>query len=292
MNLDYLKKYSKIMVIGHKTPDTDTAISSCILCNILNYFGIKANYAVLDGEKLNQSCQKMVNDVISFKPLILKDKDIAKYHYFLVDHNDPLQSIKDKTLIVGVIDHHPNSWSYKKAIFTKYCSTTLAIYDLFKDIYPFSDEEKQAIYMGLVDDSSFGRNSRYKDIDRDLVSKMGLNPDVSIYFDKYFIPTNNNNIAFENNGHKSYDFNGIKFDSTYIERLDTNGLNDYKEFISKHNHNFLGLWIDYKDLKTYTFLKYKNKFIEKNYDYVAARSTTVLNDMLEYIRSLNEKENK
>ena len=46
--LEKLKKESKIYVIGHSNIDIDSAVSSKILSEILNNFGINASYAVLE----------------------------------------------------------------------------------------------------------------------------------------------------------------------------------------------------------------------------------------------------
>lgn len=291
MNVDYLKKYPSIIVIGHKNPDTDTIISSYVLANIFKSNGIDAHYGILENEYPNKGCMKIINDVMNYQPVIIKYKDINKYHYFLVDHNDPLQSINDPQLVVGCIDHHLDSGKISKTHFTKYCSTTLAIYDLFKNNYHFNKDEKYALYMGLVDDSSFGLNSRYKDIDKNLVKEMGYDDHVNKYFKKYFIPTNLQDKlkAFASNGRKEYEFGYIKFISTYIEALDNNCQSDYQLFIKNNKNNYLGMWLDYHNLKTYTYLKYNDIYIEKCYNYIAARSTTVLNDTLEILRGINEK---
>lgn len=285
MNLDYLKTYKEVIVIGHKNPDPDTIISSYILSKVLKYLGINAYYAILEGEKLNES-KDIILDVMDFDPLIIKLDDLNNHYYFLVDHNDPVQSIMNKDLIVGVIDHHPNSNNYDKAYFTKYCSTTLAIYDLFKNIYPFSEKDKFALFMGLVDDSSFGRNSRYTEIDKKLVLEMGYNLNFDFYLKKYFKTTDLSNLieAFNTSGFKDYNFEDIKFCSTYIKALDTNKMEEYSSFIKNNKNNILGMWIDFNKSKTYTFLKYDELYLEKKYDYIAARSTTVLNDTLKYLK--------
>ena len=48
MDLLFYKKFEPIYVIGHSNPDLDSAISSKILCELFNHYGIEAYYAVLD----------------------------------------------------------------------------------------------------------------------------------------------------------------------------------------------------------------------------------------------------
>ena len=47
-DIKMLKKYEPIYVIGHAHIDVDSAVSSKIFSSILNQFGIKSYYAILD----------------------------------------------------------------------------------------------------------------------------------------------------------------------------------------------------------------------------------------------------
>lgn len=96
--------------------------------------------------------------------------------------------------------------------------------------------------------------------------------------------------AFNENGFKAYDFNGIKFVSTYLKLLNLDYLEDYRKFIYESTENILGLYIDMKNLKTYTFLRYNEHYLERSYDFIAPRSTVVLNNTLAYLRSVYEQD--
>ena len=57
--------------------------------------------------------------------------------------------------------------------------------------------------------------------------------------------------------------------------------------LPKHGHqksglgnNFLGIWVDALNNKTYVFLNYKNNFITEEYPFLASRGTTVINDFI------------
>lgn len=288
MNIELLKKYEQIYIIGHKNPDTDTIVSSKILSDIFNFYKIKSNYVVIEGETLNQYNQKMIDECMDYKPLIIKKNDIKNHLYFLVDHNDIKQSINDSTLVIGCIDHHPDSGIIKNVIFTDYCCTALYIYFLFKDMYKFSNEQKYQIYMAFLNDSSFGKSSRYNKKDELLASTLGFKNNYNELFTKFFIPTDlsNLNYAFENSNLKSYKFNDWQFKSSCIESYDIFRLNEYKSFI-KNSNNFLGIWIDYENNKTYAFFKYEKDYIEKEYDFIASRATTIINDVLDFLKKLD-----
>ena len=286
MNIEDLKKYSQILVVGHNKPDADSMISSKLLADILIDIGISAQYALLENNLKDLKINKVVTDCLDYKPFIVKDKDISKYKYFLVDHNDVSQSVNDSNLVVGAIDHHIDNKNINNAIFKEVCSTAIAIYLIFKDNYCFSKEQKKLIYHATLDDSSFGTNSRYKQFDKDIIKEIGFNPDFKDAFLKYFIPTNLNNLeyAFINSNHKKYNFNNIKFESTCIETIDNKNMQEYKLFIKNNPNNFLGLWLDFANNKTYTFFKYNDLYVENIYDVIASRSTIVINDTLNFLR--------
>ena len=211
-------------------------------------------------------------------------EDIKKHNYVLVDHNDPLQSVGIKAKIVGCIDHHSNCNKIKNAIITDYCSASLYMYKLFKDIYNFSKKQKFQIYMAFLNDSTFGKSSRYKKKDAELALELGFDMNFEKLFKEYFKPTNLNN-GVENaiyNGHKQYQFGNATFESGYIEAFGIKDLEKYKEII-KNKQNFLGIWIDYCTSKTYVFFNYKSKFNEWEYNFVASRATTIINDTLNIV---------
>ena len=132
--INNLDRSKKILVIGHKKPDTDTIFSSYLMSKVLQSLGYDALYAVLDGEKISEDCTKQVMDNFDYSPLILDKKDIFKYNYFLTDHNDVNQSIGDASLVLGAIDHHPDA-GMVRVIVTSYVSTCLAIYDMCSSFY-------------------------------------------------------------------------------------------------------------------------------------------------------------
>ncbi len=288
MNTEYLKQYNKILVIGHLTPDTDTITSSYMLSKIFKSFGINSDYAVLETEKLNAKTQKQVNEVMTYSPFILKESDIKNYHYFLVDHNDVSQSVKDASLVVGVIDHHPNSNQIPNAIIKEYCSTTLLIYDLFKEQYNFTNEDKKVIYMGALDDSACGYSPRYNEKAKKQVKELGFDNYLKDKFEDYFIPTDLSDLdlAFNKARLKIYSFDdGISFKSTGIEAFDDNHKEEYKNFIKNQKENFLGLWLNYKTQTSTLYLKYNNHFYKKDFDRIISRGSEAIDLILNFIRS-------
>jgi inorganic pyrophosphatase/exopolyphosphatase len=287
MNLEKLRSFDNIIIIGHKNPDTDSCLASVLVSNILNKMNIKAAYGIWEDDILSKQTKKMVNDVTSYKPLILKRKDVKKYHYFLVDHNDVKQSINDENLVIGVIDHHLKCSNFNNIVIKKLVSTTIVIYQLFRDVYNFNEEEKKMILMAAADDSAFGYSSRYNEESKKLILSLSNKDNFDEYFNKYFIETNMSDLlyAFNHARYKKYKFKKIEFESTGLEMLSDDYLDEYKEFILNNDHNFLGIYLNYKNKRTYIYFKFNNKFYEKKYDMIASRGSLIIADVLKMIES-------
>ena len=287
MNLEKLRSADNIMIIGHKNPDTDSCLASVLVSNILNKMNIKATYGIWEDDILSQQTKKMVSDVTSYKPVILKRKEKRKYHYFLVDHNDVKQSINDENLVIGVIDHHIKCNNFNNAIIKKLVSTTVVIYQLFRDIYNFNEEEKKMILMATADDSAFGYSSRYNEESKKLILSLSNKDNFDEYFNKYFIETDISDLlyAFNHARYKKYKFKKIEFESTGLEMLSDDFLDEYKNFILNNDHNFLGIYLNYKNKRTYAYFKYNHKFYEKKYDMIASRGSLIIADALKMIGS-------
>lgn len=288
MDYKILKKSEPIYIIGHSNTDADSIISSKLLSDILNYYSIKSYYVILNEKyDLDDYNRRMILECMDFNPLIISKEDINNHNYFLVDHNNPIQSVGEDANIIGCIDHHINSNKIKNCLLSNYCSTSLFIYSLFKDKYQFSDEQKYQIYMAFLNDSTFAKSSRYKKTDKKLVKTLGFNNNYNELFKKYFIPTNTNNGIKEvfKNGYKKHNINGIIFESSYIETFDNNLLNEYIKLIQEYNGNFLGIWINYDNNQTYAYFKYNNNIKIFNYNYIASRAATILMDAIDYINT-------
>ena len=77
--INNLDRSRKILVIGHKKPDTDTIFSSYLMSKVLQSLGYDALYAVLDGEKISEDCTKQVMDNFDYSPFILDKKGIYSF---------------------------------------------------------------------------------------------------------------------------------------------------------------------------------------------------------------------
>ncbi len=295
MDLLFYKKFEPIYVIGHSNPDLDSAISSKILCELFNHYGIEAYYAVLDKDyefKDGTYDKKMISECKDYKPVVIKSEDILKYNWFLVDHNDVVQSVGEDANVVASLDHHynANSKNVYDFICTPLSAVALYLYNEFRKEYEFSDEQKHEIYLAFLSDSVFGKSSKYSIYDEKLVELLGYDTNYEEAFKKYFIPTDLSKgiDACLHNGYKKYNFNGTKFESGYIEAFGTDGMDEYEKLVSKQK-SFLGIWIDFNKEETHVFFQYNNKMKKMIYSFIASRGSTIIDDVLEYIYKLNKR---
>lgn len=292
IDLERLRKYEPIYVIGHSNPDLDTIVSSMLISNIFNSMGIKSYYAVLDsGYDIDTYNLNMVNDCIkNYNPFIIERNNIDNYNIFIVDHNDPVQSVGNCSNIIGGIDHHEDSKKLNNILLNNYCCNSLFIYDYFKDKYSFSDEEKYSIYLATLNDTLFYKNSRYKKEQQNIIDSLGVIGDADILLKRYFIEP-----EFEKGfeyiltvGNKEYSYNEIRFRScvTKVTNKNQHYISEFKSNIEKLDCNFLGIWMNIEDEKTKVYFKLSDKIIEFNYDFLASRATTVIKDVFKYIDNL------
>ncbi len=158
-------KDKEVYVLGHKNPDADSIISSYILSNVLKRLGANAQFAVLS-EDYNycKSDIKLITDYVKVKPVVVDDVDNKLF--VLVDHNN-LEGLS-KENVLGAIDHHIITGEVYDTLEIEYASTCLLIYDLFKDKYEFSDNEKELIALSVLADTDYLCSSRFTIEDKKL----------------------------------------------------------------------------------------------------------------------------
>ena len=96
---------SKILVFGHKNPDTDTICSSIVMAEMQKKMGVDAEAARL-GE-INKETQYALDYFKVDLPKLINNVD-ENQEVILVDHNEFQQSADgiEKAKINTVVDHH------------------------------------------------------------------------------------------------------------------------------------------------------------------------------------------
>lgn len=279
--LNKIKKYKEVYIIGHKNPDADSIFSSIILENILKTFNIEAKAVILDDFIYSENDIDIMNEYLVNKPLIINKDLLKEKNIILVDHNDPSQSTLDTSYnIIGSIDHHMES----NIVYTLsgiYTSTSLYIYDLFKDIYKFNEYEKNLIALATMTDSEYLTTTRFTENDKKLYDSLNAKLNVEDIRNKYFKTTNFNIEPLINitNNHKVYNIENININRTMIKAYEKDNIyiNDYLNVIKKLENKWFMIWNEYDTKKTYIY--YDSKLI-KEYDYIITSSVLILKDLI------------
>ena len=257
----------EVYILGHNNPDADSIISSYILANILKQINIKASFCILDHNyDYTFHDKKLLDDKFQYQPVILHDTD---RYFILVDHND-LQGLP-RDNVIGAFDHHIIKDEIDNIIEIEYASTSLLLYDLFKEKYSFNEEEKYLIALATLSDTEYLTSSRFTIYDKQIYDELKMNLNVKELQKKYFITTDftlNIDKNFEMNK-KEYIRNDKKITRILITSYDDKFLEDY---INKAKQlNYLLIWVNYEDNTTTIY--FENKII--NLDYVLASTYLV-----------------
>ena len=279
--LNKIKKYKEVYIIGHKNPDADSIFSSIILENILKSFNIDAKAIILDDFIYSENDIDIMNEYLVNKPLIINKDLLKEKNIILVDHNDPSQSTLDASYnIIGSIDHHMES----NLVYTLsgiYTSTSLYIYDLFKDIYNFNEYEKNLIALATMTDSEYLTTTRFTDNDKKLYDSLDIKLNVENIRNKYFKTTNFNIEPLINikNNHKVYNIENININRTMIKAYEKDNIyiDNYLNAIKELENKWFMIWNEYDTKKTYIY--YDSKLI-KTYDYIITSSVLILKDLI------------
>ena len=284
MNIDInsLKKLNNVYIIGHNNVDADSYFSSYILSKILKKFNINSDFVILDDYMISEENKQLINDYLKEKPIIIKRSDIENENFILVDHNDIDQSLKNyKCNILFSIDHHINTNKVKNCYTEEYTSTLLYIYDIFKDIYNFTKEEKELIALSVMTDSEYLTSTRFKESDKKLYEELDIDIDYKKIRDKYFKTTNFNlDIRFNiTSNHKPYNIENINIDRVILKGYskDRNNIPKYLQEINKIYSNNFVIWNEYDTLKTEVY--YNNKLV-KEYNYILTSSVLILKELI------------
>lgn len=267
----------EVYVIGHRLADADSIFSSYILSKILNKMGIKAYFACLENNNYCRNDLKLIKDYLKEEPLII-DETEGKY-FILVDHNN-LDGLKNNQ-VLGAIDHHIITNEVYDTLEMEYASTSLLLYDLFKELYEFSDYEKQLIGLTVLQDTEYLCSSRYGRLDKKLFLELNLNLDVLELQNKYFT-INDFSLGILKNledNYKEYYRNGflIKRSLIYSYKKEYDlYFSLYKEYIDSLDDKRLLIWCDYESKKT---LVYFNKKVIK-FDYILTSTNLILDDLM------------
>lgn len=270
------KNEKEVYVIGHRNPDADSIFASYLLSIILKSFGINAIFAVLDKNyEYCSSDKNLIDDFLKEKPTIVRNVHDKKF--VLVDHNN-LGELSKET-VIGAIDHHIISGEVYDTLQIEYASTCLLIYDLFRDVYNFSDDERLLIALSVLADTEYLCSKRYREADKELCETLNVTLDVNSIQKKYF-KINDFSFGIEENLKTNYE----EYGDTKRSMIYSFGkeyelyYQDYVEAI-KDEENRLLIWCDFENKKTY--VNYGSYAI--SYDHILTSTNLILKDLIQNI---------
>ena len=96
---------NKVIVTGHKNPDTDSICSSIVMANLANHYGVDSKAVRLGN--LNKETEYVFKHLNMEAPELIEKVDEGQ-ELILVDHNEKAQSVegREKAKVLAVIDHH------------------------------------------------------------------------------------------------------------------------------------------------------------------------------------------
>lgn len=96
----------KVLVFGHKNPDTDTICSSIVYANLKQQLGVNAEAVRLGA--VNAETQYALDYFKAEQPRLIETAANETKAVILVDHNERQQSVNDidDVTVLEVIDHH------------------------------------------------------------------------------------------------------------------------------------------------------------------------------------------
>ena len=95
----------KILIFGHKNPDTDSICSSIIMENLVKKFNVNAKAVRLGN--INKETEYVLKYLKIEEPELIEKVEEGQ-NVILVDHNESAQSVdgRDEAKVLAVVDHH------------------------------------------------------------------------------------------------------------------------------------------------------------------------------------------
>lgn len=174
----------KILVFGHKNPDTDSITSSIVMANLEKKLGHDAESCRLGN--INKETEYVLNYLGIEAPRMLEEVEDGA-DVILVDHNSPEESIEnlDKLNILKVVDHH------KIALTTSYplyyraepvgCTETV-LYKMYKEFGVQVDKKIASLMLSaIISDTLLLKSPTTTEEDKKAVQELskisGLDPE-------------------------------------------------------------------------------------------------------------------
>lgn len=241
---------SKILVFGHKNPDTDTIMSSIAMANLEKIIEEKDTKPCRLGN-INKETQYVLNYFDIEEPELLKDVQNDQ-NVILVDHNEFTQSVDgiENAKIIRVVDHHKIA-GFKTSEPLYYTampvgSTATIIYDMYK-VNNIEIEYKiaGAMLSAIISDTLLFKSPTCtpKDVKTAKELEKILNIDINKYgIDMLKAGTDLSDFSAQeliNIDSKTFEKNGIKYQVAQVNTVSINDVLENKKEIEEEMIKFI-----------------------------------------------------
>lgn len=210
INIDELRSYSNIKIIGHQHADFDSMVSGYFLENIFLNLGIKAQFVLQDNEEDIFFKEKFIGRKRTWRK---RDDDVL----FLVDH-----TAEYDLPVVGCFDHHPQIAHIEKNYINEpKTSCAKVIYDWAQSIgYTVPNGyEVLTVYACYMDSLSFkSTKARKEDLAwcKEMMKKHNMDEQEVKTFGYGLTPKSENYTKYLTTGLKTYPLDNKVIISSYI----------------------------------------------------------------------------
>lgn len=210
INIDELRSYSNIKIIGHRHADFDSMVSGYFLENIFLNLGIKAQFVLQDNEEDIFFKEKFVGRKRNWRK---RDDDVL----FLVDH-----TAEYDLPVVGCFDHHPEITHIEKNYINEpKTSCAKVIYDWAQSIgYTVPNGyEVLTVYACYMDSLSFkSTKARPEDLEwcKEMIRKHKMDENEVVNFGYGLTPKTDDFSKYIKTGVKTYPLGDKVIKSSYI----------------------------------------------------------------------------
>lgn len=241
---------SKILVFGHKNPDTDTIMSSIAMANLEKKIEEKDTKPCRLGN-INKETQYVLNYFDIEEPELLKSVQNDQ-NVILVDHNEFTQSVDgiENAKIIRVVDHHKIA-GFKTSEPLYYTampvgSTATIIYDMYK-VNNVEIEYKiaGAMLSAIISDTLLFKSPTCTPKDVKIAEELAkiLNIDINKFgIDMLKAGTDLSDFSAQeliNIDSKTFGKNGIKYQVAQVNTVSINDVLENKKEIEKEMTKFI-----------------------------------------------------
>ena len=174
----------KILVFGHKNPDTDSITSSIVMANLEKKLGHDVEACRIGN--INKETEYVLNYLGIEAPRLLEEVEDGA-NVILVDHNSPEESIEnlDKLNILKVVDHHKIALSTSYPLYYRAepvgCTETV-LYKMYKEFGVEVDKKIASLMLSaIISDTLLLKSPTTTEEDKKAVQELakisGLDPE-------------------------------------------------------------------------------------------------------------------